>query len=72
MPTLQEEVSSGDRHGTPGAVRISFGFYKSRQDMDAVVSALCNIHNGEWKGEYRQKPRSGEYKPLHTKTDPAG
>lgn len=69
---LHEEVSCGDRRGMPGAVRMSFGFYNSRSDVDAIVSALWDIQNGKWRGDYTQNAKSGEYKPTSTATDPAG
>ena len=39
---LREELSTGDKSGMPGAIRISFGFYNSREDVDAVDLALTN------------------------------
>ncbi len=69
---LREEVRCGDRRGMPGAVRISFGFYNSTGDVDAVADALWNIHEGRWQGDYTQNPLSGEYRPSQTATDPAG
>jgi cysteine desulfurase / selenocysteine lyase len=69
---LRDEVSCGDRRGMPGAVRISFGFYNTRADVDAVVDALWEIQRGHWRGNYVQNVKSGEYRPTETKTDPAG
>lgn len=69
---ISEQIRCGDRRSMPGAVRISFGFYNSRDDVDAVVEALWNIHQGKWQGDYQQNIRSGEYKPATAKTDPAG
>ena len=69
---LREEVSCGDRRGMPGAVRMSFGFYNSREDVDAAVNALWAIQRGEWRGDYRQNIKSGEYRPVESNTDPAG
>ncbi len=69
---LHQEVSCGDRRGMPGAVRMSFGFYSSRGEVDATASALWDIQNGKWRGDYKQNPKSGEYKPTSTATDPAG
>jgi cysteine desulfurase/selenocysteine lyase len=69
---IRDQVSCGDRRGMPGAVRISFGFYNSRDDVDAAVAALWDIQNGKWRGDYRQNPKSGEYRPTESKTDPAG
>ena len=69
---LRQEVSCGDRRGMPGAVRISFGFYNTRSEVDAVVDALWAIQRGKWRGHYRQNIKSGEYKPTETGTDPSG
>jgi selenocysteine lyase/cysteine desulfurase len=69
---LHEEVSCGDRRGMPGAVRISFGFYSSREDVDATMDALWKIQSGKWRGHYHQDVKSGEYKPTETGTNPVG
>ena len=69
---IQHQISCGDRRGMPGAVRVSFGFYNSREDVDAVVSALWDIQNGNYRGDYVQNIRSGEFKPTSTNTAPAG
>lgn len=72
VTTLRDAVSCGDRRGMPGAVRVSFGFYSGHSDVDALISALWDIQNGKWQGDYTQNPRSGEYKPTSKATDPAG
>ena len=69
---IVHQVTCGDRRGMPGAVRVSFGFYNSREDVDAVVSALWDIHNGNYRGDYVQDIRSGEFRPTSSKTAPAG
>jgi hypothetical protein len=69
---IQHQISCGDRRGMPGAVRASFGFYNSREDVDALMSALWDIQNGKYRGDYVQNIRSGEYKPTVSNTDPAG
>ena len=66
------ELSCGDRRAIPGAVRMSFGFYNTREDVDAIIGALWDIHNRKWRGDYRQNHKSGEYKPVESKADPAG
>lgn len=40
---LRDEVSCGGRRSMPGAVRISFGSYTTREDVDAAVDALWEI-----------------------------
>jgi selenocysteine lyase/cysteine desulfurase len=69
---LRNEMACGDRRRMPGAVRISFGFYNTRQDIDAAVDALWEIQRGNWSGTYHQDTRSGEYMPDESGTDPAG
>ena len=72
VQSLREDIIRGDTTRMPGAIRISFGFYNSRADVDNAVEALWNIHNGKWCGEYRQNPHTGEYVPTGTShTDPA-
>lgn len=69
---LREEVISGDRRNMPGAVRMSFGFYSTQADVDAIIAALWEIQNGHWLGDYTQNPKSGEYKPTSGETSPVG
>ncbi|HEX8229108.1 MAG TPA: hypothetical protein VF826_07315, partial [Chloroflexia bacterium] len=70
--TLRDEVVGGDRRNMPGAVRMSFGFYSTRDDVDAIIQALWDIQNGKWRGDYTQNPNSGEYKPTSEQTSPVG
>jgi selenocysteine lyase/cysteine desulfurase len=70
--TLRDEVSGGDRRNMPGAVRMSFGFYSTRDDVDAIIAALWDIQHGKWRGDYTQNPKSGEYKPTSDQTSPVG
>ncbi|HEX8219583.1 MAG TPA: aminotransferase class V-fold PLP-dependent enzyme [Chloroflexia bacterium] len=70
--TLRDEVSGGDRRNMPGAVRMSFGFYSTRDDVDAIMQALWDIQRGKWGGDYTQNPKSGEYKPTSEVTSPVG
>jgi selenocysteine lyase/cysteine desulfurase len=69
---LRSQISCGDKRNMPGAVRISFGFYNSRQDVDAAMEALWDIHAGRWRGHYRQDRRTGEYHPVNSKANPEG
>jgi selenocysteine lyase/cysteine desulfurase len=47
----------------PGMVRISFGAYNTREDVDALVDALARIRRGEHQGRYELGP-DGEYAPV--------
>lgn len=69
---LKNEMACGDRRHMPGAIRISFGFYNTREDVDTAVSALWDVHRRNWRGTYHQDKKSGEYKPTEPGTDPTG
>jgi cysteine desulfurase / selenocysteine lyase len=59
---LGDAIAAGDKRDVPGLVRISFGFYNRREDVDATVLALQAIVRREWRGRYRQS-MSGAYVP---------
>ena len=69
---LRDELSHGDHRNIPGAIRISFGFYNTRADVDAAVAALWDVHNRRWQGEYTENIKTGEYLPVAGKTSPEG
>ncbi|HVN54898.1 MAG TPA: aminotransferase class V-fold PLP-dependent enzyme [Anaerolineaceae bacterium] len=60
---VREEIMSGDRREMPGLVRISFGLYNTRAEVDRLVEALDCILRGAYKGKYRQDPMRGEFAP---------
>ncbi len=47
----------------PGLVRISFGLYNEKEDVDVLVNALLDIQKGKYKGKYSQDVRSGAFQP---------
>lgn len=69
---LSREISAGDKRNIPGAIRISFGFYNTREDVDAVVAALKEISAGHWHGEYTQDKKTAEFLPVSRQTSPEG
>ncbi|MEP6776612.1 MAG: aminotransferase class V-fold PLP-dependent enzyme, partial [Chloroflexota bacterium] len=69
---LSDEIGHGDRRNIPGALRLSFGFYNTREDIDAAVDALIQINDHKWQGEYVQDIKSGEFRPTDSKTSPEG
>lgn len=69
---IVSELVCGNRTHMPGAVRMSFGFYNTREDVDAIISALWDIQNRKWRGEYRQNVKTGEFAPVESKADTAG
>jgi len=60
---LKEEIKRTYKANLPGTVRISFGFYNTKEDVDLLIEALEKISKGEYKGKYRLDPKLGEYLP---------
>jgi selenocysteine lyase/cysteine desulfurase len=58
-----ERVRRGDKRGAPGMVRISFGCYNDRRDVDVAVAALGQISAGDICGDYRTDA-DGSYRPV--------
>ena len=58
-----ERVRRGDKRGAPGMVRISFGCYSNRSDVDLTVAALQQIAAGDIAGNYRAD-LDGSYTPV--------
>lgn len=48
----------------PGMVQISFGHENTRVDVDQLVAILRRIVRGEYQGNYRADPGSGDYIPV--------
>jgi cysteine desulfurase / selenocysteine lyase len=69
---LSGEIGRGDRRNIPSALRLSFGFYNTRKDIDTVVDALARISEHKWQGHYEQDIKSGEFAPIGGKTSPDG
>ena len=47
-----EQARHGDKRGAPGMVRISFGCYNDRHDVDVVVRGLEQVVAGEFVADY--------------------
>jgi cysteine desulfurase/selenocysteine lyase len=60
---LKEEIRRSYKANLPGAVRISFGFYNTQEDVDRLIEALEKISKKEYKGTYKLNPRLGEFIP---------
>jgi cysteine desulfurase / selenocysteine lyase len=59
----REQMLSGYKAEMPGMVRVSFGCYNNQEDVDRLLRMLHGIVRGEYQGEYRVDPASGEYLP---------
>ena len=62
---LERRVMNHDRSDIPGAIRMSFGMYNSKEDVDTFIDALRHIQKGEIKGEYVLNKTTGEYHPKN-------
>lgn len=61
---FRSEVVSGDRSHMPGVVRVSFGMYNTKEEVDTLIEALQVIAKGAYKGVYEQDKASGDYRAL--------
>ncbi|MCK4385772.1 MAG: aminotransferase class V-fold PLP-dependent enzyme, partial [candidate division Zixibacteria bacterium] len=66
---LRAEIKRGNKANLPGAVRISFGFYNTEEEIDQLIDALEKISRREYKGKYRLDERLGEYLPENFSFD---
>lgn len=67
---VRDEILSRDRSRIPGAVRMSFGIYNTRADVDTLCDCLERIARGEVRGAYRADRESGDYEPVNGYTFP--
>lgn len=58
------DMSRDDRRDIPGVIRISFGIYNSKDEIDVLAEALKAIAGGNYKGSYKQEKSSGDYYAL--------
>ncbi|MFH0883266.1 MAG: aminotransferase class V-fold PLP-dependent enzyme, partial [bacterium] len=53
----RDRLRQGDKTDVPGAVRISFGFYNTEEEVDRALEWLEKISDGCCKDRYRQNER---------------
>lgn len=66
---VRRRILSGDRSDMPGMVRISFGLYNTKEDVNTLIDALQHILEGNYQGTYIQNTLSGEYTPSNWNPD---
>jgi cysteine desulfurase/selenocysteine lyase len=66
---VRTRMLSGDRSEMPGLIRLSFGLYNTRKDVDVLVEALRQIVGREYRGHYTQNTATGEYVPRDWQPD---
>jgi len=61
------DIVAEDRRNLPGMVRVSFGMYNTRDEVDVLAQGLSQIAMGRYYGRYHQDIRSGEFSPVDWK-----
>jgi selenocysteine lyase/cysteine desulfurase len=61
---LNRESPAADRAQRPGMVRVSFGIYNTEEDVDALVEMLVRTTKGDYRGNYRPLPETGDWVPT--------
>lgn len=66
---VRDDIKKGNKANIPGAVRISFGFYNTEEEIDQLTDALEKISRKEYKGKYKLDSKLGEYLPENFSFD---
>ncbi|MFQ5575478.1 MAG: aminotransferase class V-fold PLP-dependent enzyme [Anaerolineae bacterium] len=66
----RDQMLRGDKSNMPGMVRMSFGCYNNRADVERLVSMLKQIAAGDYRGDYRLNRATGEYTPANSVEPP--
>lgn len=67
--TIREKMLAGDKSVMPGMLRVSFGLYNTKEEVDILVDALERISKGKYQGVYRVEKSTGEYHPDNWQPD---
>jgi selenocysteine lyase/cysteine desulfurase len=60
---VRDRILARDKRDMPGLVRASFGLYNTPEEVDRFADALGQIVRGDYAGQYRQDPETGEFHP---------
>jgi len=58
---FRDELKRRNKANLPGAVRVSFGFYNTEEEIDQLIEALEKISRREYRGKYKLDAKLGEY-----------
>ncbi len=61
----RDQFLQNDKSNMPGLVRMSFGCYSNKEDVDRLFTMLERIHIGDYIGDYHQLKATGEYLPKN-------
>ena len=59
----REQMLLGNKSNMPGMVRMSFGCYNNKDDVDRLVEMVERVAKGDYRQDYLLNPASGEYFP---------
>jgi selenocysteine lyase/cysteine desulfurase len=60
---MERQILARDRTHLPGTVRVSFGLYNNKEEIDRLAIALSQIASGRIAGDYILNKEKGEYTP---------
>lgn len=64
-----DSAAHDDRRNLPGMVRVSFGMYNTKEEIDYLIKALDSISLRKHSGKYTQDKKSGEYSAVGWELD---
>jgi len=66
---VEKCILARDRSRIPGAIRMSFGLYNTKEEIDQFCKVLSMIITKTYKGKYLIDKERGEYYPEGFRTD---
>jgi selenocysteine lyase/cysteine desulfurase len=66
---VEKYILARDRSKIPGAVRMSFGLYNTKAEIDKFLEVLNMIVESNYQGKYQLDKERGEYYPEGFTTD---
>jgi selenocysteine lyase/cysteine desulfurase len=67
--TIEERILNRDRSQLPGAIRVSFGLYNTKEEVDELIEMVKKITSGDYHPFYVVDRESGTYAPKGFKFD---
>lgn len=64
LKQIRTAMQANERQAMPGMVRVSFGMYNTKAEVDILVEALTQIARNQYQGKYLQDQRTGEYRAV--------
>ena len=64
LKQIRTDMLANERQAMPGMVRVSFGMYNTKAEVDILAEALTQIARNQYQGKYLQDQRTGEYRAV--------